>query len=274
MSQVKHIHHYHRHMSVSYPVTLHQRLYSAIVGPMVFIFGSLLVLKLFSLTPVAASSGITFSALISALFSTFWRLLAAYILAVICAVPLSLLITKNNFTERLFLPLFDITQSIPVLAFFPVIIIFFINLHFLNGAAVFILFLSMLWNLVFSLTGGLKVIPSDIKSAAEVFHLNKLDYLTKILLPASFPYIVTGSLLAWAQGWNVIIVAEVLHTYIPGGTVSSDLWGVGSLMVNAIASGRNDVFIATVLVMVLGIAFLNFFVWQKLLKYAEKFKFE
>ena len=40
------------------------------------------------------------------------------------------------------------------------------------------------------------------------------------------PYIVTGSLLAWAGGWNIIIVAEVLHTYIPGG--ARDLFGIGS----------------------------------------------
>jgi NitT/TauT family transport system permease protein len=260
-------------MSVSYPVTIRQRLYSAIFGPAVFIVASLIILKLFSLSPVAPT-GVSFAILVSAVLATFWRLLLAFLLALALSVPLALLIAKNHFTERLFLPLFDISQSIPVLAFFPVVIVFFVKFNLLNGAAIFILFLSMLWNLVFSLTGGLKVIPSDIKAAAQVFHLRKFDYLSKVVLPAIFPYLVTGSLLAWAQGWNVIIVAEVLHTYIPGGTGSQDLFGIGSLLVHSIASGRNDVFLGAMLVMILVIAFLNFFIWQKLLRYAEKFKFE
>ena len=31
------------------------------------------------------------------------------------------------------------------------------------------------------------------------------------------------------QGWNIVIVAEVLHTYIPGGSPQNDLFGIGSM---------------------------------------------
>ena len=132
----------------------------------------------------------------------------------------------------------------------------------------------MLWNIVFSLVGGLNVIPADIKSAAHVFGIKGFSLIRKITLPAIVPYIITGSLLAWAQGWNIVIVAEVLHTYIPGGATSNDLFGIGSMLVNATAGGDNGVFVVAILSMILLIAFLNFFVWQKLLHYAERFKFE
>ena len=46
-----------------------------------------------------------------------------------------------------------------------------------------------------------------------------------------------------AQGWNLIIVAEVMHTYILHGTTSQDLFGLGSILVNASASGQNSVFL-------------------------------
>lgn len=209
-----------------------------------------------------------------AVAATFLRLLTAYVFALILSIPLALAVNRSAFLERLLLPLFDIVQSIPVLAFFPIIIALFIRFGLLNGAAVFIIFLSMLWNIVFSLVGGLKVIPTDIKSAAHVFGAKGSVYTRRVLLPAVVPYLITGSLLAWAQGWNIIIVAEVLHTYIPGGTSSQDLFGIGSLIVNAAANGQNGVFIFAIFTMIGTIALLNFFVWQKFLHYAERFRFE
>jgi NitT/TauT family transport system permease protein len=209
-----------------------------------------------------------------ALLATFLRLLVAYLCALIFAIPLALLVEKSPLIERILLPVFDIAQSMPVLAFFPIIILFFIHVGFVEGAAVFIIFISMLWNIVFSLVGGLKVIPSDIKDAAKVFNITKFDYLKRIIIPGIVPYLVTGSLLAWAQGWNIIIVAEVLHTYIPGGNSSQDLFGIGNMLVKAAATGQNGTFIVAILVMIAAIALINFFIWQKLLHYAERYKFE
>lgn len=212
--------------------------------------------------------------IVFALITTFIRLLFSYLLALAVSIPLALLINRNAKAERVLLPLFDIMQSVPVLAFFPVIILFFVHYNFYNGAAIFILLITMMWSIVFSVVGGLRVIPQDIKSAAQVFHLHKWNYISKVLLPSVVPYLVTGSLLAWAGGWNIVIVAEVLHTYIPGGTNVQDLFGIGSLLVSSAASGNQHLFFASIAGLVILIGLLNFFVWQKLLKFAERFKFE
>jgi NitT/TauT family transport system permease protein len=131
-----------------------------------------------------------------------------------------------------------------------------------------------MWSIVFSVVGGLRSIPQDIKDAAKVFKLSGGNYISKILLPGVFPYIITGSLLAWAGGWNIIIVAEVLHTYIPGGTSAQDLFGIGSILVNSAAGGNQKDFLLAIFGLIILVAVLNLLVWQKLLKYAEKFKFE
>jgi len=162
---------------------------------------------------------------------------------------------KNERWERILLPVSDIIQSIPILAFFPVLILVFINVNSLNGASVAILFLTMVWTMVFTLVGGLNIIPREIIAAAELFGLRGWTYFRKVLLPAMVPQLVTGSILAFAQGWNIIIVAEVLHTYIPHGTSAQDLFGIGSIMVTAAANGQNNVFLWAVLVMILAIAF-------------------
>lgn len=273
MDNRNHIHHSTRHIAVSYPVSLWQRLHSAFT-PLILVIALFLILKAASIFPVLPSNALTPEQIGLALLATFARLFIAYVCALAFSIPLALLVEWNGLAERLLLPVFDVAQSVPVLAFFPLIILVFIHAGFLEGAAVFIIFITMVWTIVFSLVGGLKVIPSDIKSAAKVFDIKGFDYLKRILIPAIIPYLVTGSLLTWAQGWNIIIVAEVLHTYIPGGNASQDLFGIGNVLVKAAASGQNGTFIVAILVMVAAIALINFFVWQKLLHYAERYKFE
>lgn len=270
----KHIHHIHRHVSFSYPTTTRQRLYAFIIVPILFLSLVFVVISKFGLRGVEVQPTIHVGFLFSALMVTFTRLLIAYAFALFLAIPLALLINYSPKVESILLPLFDILQSVPVLAFFPVIILFFVHYNFYNGAAIFILLITMMWSIVFSVVGGLRSIPSDIKAAAKVFNMRGWKYVDKILLPAVFPYIITGSLLAWAGGWNIVIVAEVLHTYIPGAGPSSDLFGIGSVLVVTSASGQQGNFFMTLIALVIFIGILNFFVWQKFLKYAEKFKFE
>jgi NitT/TauT family transport system permease protein len=205
---------------------------------------------------------------------TLVRLLVSYVIALTVAIPLALLVVKNSLAEKILFPILDILQSIPVLAFFPFIIILFLKINFFEGAAIFILSTTMLWEIVFTLIGGLKVLPEDINSAAKVFGIKGFNFVRRISLPSIVPHVITGSLIGWAEGWNIVIVAEVLHNYIPQGTTRDDLFGIGSIMSQASISGRKDIMIASLIVMIITIAFMNLFVWQKLLHYSEKYKYD
>lgn len=269
------VRHYHHHYHFSYTTSLKRHFISVLVVMLVLFMLMFFAFRFLTpARPLINLDQLSFIDLIEAAFVTFYRLTWAYILAVIVSIPLAILITSTKKLERVLLPFFDILQSIPALAFFPIIVLVFIKANFFDGAAIFIIFLSMLWNLVFSMIGGLKTIPQDIESAAFVFKATGLKKLLNITLPAIFPYIITGSLLAWAQGWNVIIVAEVLHNYIPNSNSSYDLFGLGSLLVNASLQGKNFVFLMSLLAMVVIITLLNFFVWQKLLHFVERYKFD
>lgn len=257
----------------SYPLTRGERFYSIFIGPLLVVCALFLIIKFFPSihTPFP---NISLGTLGAATLYTLGRLFIAYVCAIVVAIPLAILATENSIAEGILLPTFDILESIPVLAFFPVLIIFFISLGVPNAAAIFILFLSMVWNIVFTVIGGLKIIPKDIKYAAQVFKITGIRYIVRVLLPSIFPEMVTGSILALAQGWNIIIVAEVIHTYIPNATHTQDLFGIGSIMVNASATGDTRLFIASLAVMIVAIGLQNFLVWQKLIHYSEKFKFE
>lgn len=217
---------------------------------------------------------ISFGDIALATLNTFCRMALSFILSLIVSVPLALFMAGTPGRQRVLLPIADILQSVPVLAFFPVVAAFFVANNAFELAAVFVIFLSMVWNIVFPVVGGLQTIPDDVKSAALVFNVRGFRQFRYITLPALFPFIVTGSLLAWAQGWTIVIVAEVLHTYIPNGNPSQDLLGLGSLLVDSNAQGRNSVFLAALTAMMLLVILLNLAVWQPLLHLSQRFRFD
>ncbi len=272
MSAIKH---YHHHYHFSYTTSLKRHFSSFIVVVLLLLVFLFLAFNFIAPTqPLLNIDQLSFSNLLLATFNSVYRLFVAYMIALVLSVPLALLITFSQKLERVLLPFFDILQSIPVLAFFPILVLVFIRFNSFQGAAIFVLSMAMLWNLVFSIIGGLKTIPQDIEAAAIIFKATGYKKLFYITLPSIFSYIVTGSLLAWAQGWNILIVAEVLHTYIPNSSTKQDLLGLGSLLVNAGYYSKNSVFLAALISMIIVIALMNFFIWQKLLALAERYKFD
>lgn len=266
--------HYHHHYRLVYYTSLKRHLYSTSI--ILFLLGLILIFAFRTIFPSSPTNLDQFSPLnlLTASFGTIFRLTFSYILALFFSVPLALWVTSSPKLEKILLPVFDIIQSVPILAFFPIIVLVFVKANFFDGAAIFILFMAMLWNMVFSMVGGLKTIPADIEFAAKAFGATGVKKLLHVTLPAITPYIITGSFLAWAQGWNIMIVAEVIHTYIPGGNSSNDLLGLGSLLVNSVSSGQTIVFLSTLVMMIILIGALNFFVWQKLLGLTQRYKFD
>ena len=174
--QSRHIHSAHHHFVLSYPVSLAQRFYTIVLGPLAIVALVYIIARYFPFSAQQAGEVVSFPMIILAAMETCARLVVAYVLAVIVAIPLAILATRNSTAESILLPVFDILESVPILALFPVIIMLFINFNSLNGAAIFILFLSMLWNIVFTLVGGLKIIPQDIMSAAHIFGIRGLSF--------------------------------------------------------------------------------------------------
>lgn len=209
-----------------------------------------------------------------ALMLSMLRITLAYLIVLVVGVCLGLLSVATPTLERILLPVWDVLESLPVLVFFPAIIAAFAAFGGFFAAAICIMALSMLWNIVFSTIGGLRVIPEEVRSLGPVFGLTKWEQLRHIILPALIPSLVTGSLLAWAEGWNMLMIAEVIHTYVPKSTDANDLFGIGSILVHASANGDTHAFIVAVGVIVAVVAIMNLLVWQPLLNFGEKFRFE
>lgn len=257
-----------------YQTTLGRHLVSIVIVIALAIVITVLVIHFVSPRNAFDINRISIGDILAGTANTFYRMFFAYILSLGVSIPLALFIASTPRMQRIFLPIADILQSIPVLAFFPVVVVFFTAYHAFELAAVFVIFIQMIWNIVFPVIGGLQTIPDDVKYAAIVFNARGFRKFWYITLPAIVPFVITGSLLAWAQGWTIVIVAEVLHTYIPHGTPSQDLLGLGSLLVDSNARGQTSLFVATLAVMIALIAFINVLVWQPLLHFAQRFRFD
>lgn len=266
--------HYHSRYHFHYHTSVKRHFYSSGISILIVLVILLFTFRFLGPSQIPDIKNMSYLDIIFAAFASLYRLTMAYLLALIISIPIVIFASANQKLEKFLLPIFDILQSIPTLAFFPVIALVFLKINFFDGAAIFVLFIAMLWNLVFSMIGGLKTIPPDIKSAGIIFKANGFRGLVYVILPSILPYIITGSLLAWAQGWNILIVAEVLHIYIPNGESSQDLFGLGSLLVNAAFRNDNYLFLVSLGAMIIIISLLNFFVWQKLLQLSERYKFD
>lgn len=265
--------HYYTHRGRrKHPISFLRHLGTGVLLPFALVFLAIFLTTGALLVP--ASYHVQLINLLAALGASLLRLAIAYVLSLLIGIPLALLAEGNRHIESVLLPIYDVLESIPILAFFPVIILFFVRSGLLEGAAIFMLLFTMVWSIIFSVIGGLRVIPKDVKAVGRVFGLSVWQRFTQITLPALFPPIVTGSILALAAGWNIVIVAEALHAYAPQAAHASDLFGIGSILVNAASHGDNGALLGALAVLVIVITVINLFAWQPLLARAERYKFE
>jgi len=169
-------------------------------------------------------------------------------------------------------PIFDLVQNIPPLAFYPIAILVFMKANLIEGSAIFVLVTVMLWPLLFGLIGAAKQIPLDIKYAARIFGAKGSKYIRYVILPAVFPAVVTSSIVSWGIGWNLLVVAE----WIRYGQTDIRLQGVGGLLNEATASGTVDVvlFTTAVVMILVVVSLLHVFIWRPLLRKSENYKFD
>ena len=88
-------------------------------------------------------------------------------------------------------------------------------------AAIFTIAVCAMWPTVINTAVGVRSINQDHLNVGRVLKLSRFKMLTKIIVPASLPYMFTGYRLSLGIAWLVIVAAEML-TGTPG--VGGFLW--------------------------------------------------
>ncbi|MEO1488561.1 MAG: ABC transporter permease [Pseudomonadota bacterium] len=141
-----------------------------------------------------------------------------FFLATIFAVPIGLMAGLSTRFNAAINPLVQIMKPVSPLAWLPIVTMVISAMitsadpllpkAFVISALV--VMLCSLWPTLINTAVGTSSIDKDLLNVGKVLRLGWFDKLTKLVLPASLPYIFTGMRLSLGVGWMVLIAAEML----------------------------------------------------------------
>lgn len=141
-----------------------------------------------------------------------------YTLALLIGTPLGFALGMFPMFSRAIDPLIQILRPVSPLAWLPLGLVLFQKSE---PAALFTIAVCSMWPTVLNTAVGVRAVPQDYLNVARVLQLSRWQLLTKVLVPATLPYVFTGYRLSLGIAWLVIVAAEML-TGVPG--VGGFLW--------------------------------------------------
>jgi NitT/TauT family transport system permease protein len=203
-----------------------------------------------------------------ALALSFLRLLVAYAIALAWTLPVALWVGRSERISRRVLPILEIVASVPATAFFPLIVLTILgNGGNMNIASVLLVTTGMQWYLLFNLIAGIRAIPEDLHQISNSLGLTGITRWKRLILPAIFPSLITGSLTAIGGGWNALVLSEYVSTQ--QGTYSVN--GIGAILAHATyETGNLQLIVVSAAAMVLFILIVNRLVWQPAYDLAQR----
>ena len=203
------------------------------------------------------------------------RMLAALGLSLLFTFTYATLAAKSRRAELLLLPLLDILQSVPILGFISVTVVFFMSLvpgRVLGAefAAVFAIFTSQAWNMAFSFYQSLRTVPIELLEASHTFRFSPWMRFWRVEVPFAMPQLIWNMMMSMSGGWFFVVASEAISV----GDTTVTLPGVGSYI--ALAIEQQDLAavgwaIATMLVVIL---LYDQLLFRPLVAWADRFRFE
>lgn len=240
--------------------TWRARLLAAVGGVAVLYFAARAALML------ATLSWADWAAIGTGLGATLLRVMAALVIAAAWTIPVGIAIGTRPRLAAVLQPLAQIAASVPATALFPIVLLVLLRLPGgLDISAVLLMLLGAQWYLLFNVIAGSSAIPQDLRDTAALLRLSPAERWRTLLLPALFPFAITGAITAAGGAWNASIVAE----YVQFGGDTYATVGIGALIAQATVQGRFAVLLAATLAMVITVALINRLLWQPLYRLAQ-----
>ncbi len=206
------------------------------------------------------------------LAATLLRVALALALSLLWTIPLGVIIGTNRRAADFLQPIVQVAAAIPATALFPVLLL--VLLHApggLNLVATLVMLMGSQWYLLFNVIAGASAIPQDLRYTTYLLRLSRFERWRTLILPALFPYIITGAITASGGAWNASIVAE----QVVFGGHSYATMGIGSLIASATARAEYPLLLGSTLSLVAVVVLLNRRFWRRLyLVSEEKYRME
>src|SRR5215468_9376606 len=203
------------------------------------------------------------------------RMLVALALSLLFTFTYATLAAKSRRAELLLVPLLDILQSVPILGFISVTVVFFMSLapgRVLGAefAAIFAIFTSQAWNMAFSFYQSLRTVPIELEEATRNFRLSSWMSFWRLDVPFAMPQLIWNMMMSISGSWFFVVASEAISV----GNTTVTLPGVGSYIALAIEHRDLAAVGYAILTMLLVILIYDQVLFRPLVAWADHFRFE
>tara|TARA_Y100000758_G_scaffold286741_1_gene237686 strand:+ start:1514 stop:2287 length:774 start_codon:yes stop_codon:yes gene_type:complete len=150
---------------------------------------------------------ILYGSLISDLCITLWRVVAAFILAMVIGTAIGIFMGLRKRLDILLDGWLILFLNIPALV---TIILCYVWFGLTELAAIIAVSLNKFPNVIVTLREGTRAVDRDILQVAEVFQVGRRKTFFKFFLPQLYPYIMVAARSGIALIWKIVLVVELL----------------------------------------------------------------
>ena len=158
--------------------------------------------------------------LTEAIWVTLKRLLAGYTIGLVVGLPLGLLTSASQVMEDTLGALALGLQTLPSVCWVPLALLWFGQTE---AAMLFVVVMGTVWSAIIATNHGARTIPPIYARAARTMGSKGLHLWTRVMVPASLPFLVSGMKQGWAFAWRSLMAAEIYVTILTG-------FGLGQLL--------------------------------------------
>ncbi len=139
--------------------------------------------------------------------ASLYRVTVGFYLAALVGIPLGILLGLNRMLGEMIDPIVQFLRPISPLAWIPLAVLW---LGIGDQPAIFLIFLSSFFSLIVATTVAVKSINPIYFQVAANFSFSHVELLTKVIIPAITPDVITGLRLTIAVAWLVVVAAEMI----------------------------------------------------------------
>lgn len=160
------------------------------------------------ITVVASLGELAFNGtLLKHTIASLYRVTAGFYLAIVFGIPLGILLGRLQIARSLINPVIQFLRPISPLAWIPLAMLWF---GIGDRPAIFLIFLSSFFPLVVSTAIAVHNINPTFFQVAANFNFSRAETITKLIVPAIIPEVVTALRITVTIAWLVVVAAEMI----------------------------------------------------------------
>lgn len=200
------------------------------------------------------------------------RMFVALFISMILALGIGIWTARSAVAGKIIIPVVDVLQTLPILAFFPFAIYIFVfylpGYIGINSAVVFLIVTSMLWNMIFGVNEAVRTIPNEVIEMSRVYGMSLYKRLRMIFIPASLSKLSEQMSLSWAIGLFYLVTSEIFST---GNAKYEVRHGIGVALTQLGASRNFPAYLLGIGVFVLFVVVTRLLFFNKFDEYVNKY---